>query len=257
MEALALDVFTASLIGSPHCVGMCGPLALLVTTRSNERSHAARRALVAYHAGRLIGYMALGALAAAVGVALDLGGLLVGVQQVAAITAGGLMVLFGIVALLRLRGVGSLHFQTPSGPRRILARAHRLAAALPATSRGAAVGLLTVLLPCGWLYAFVITAAGTANVLHGALLMAAFWIGTVPALSAVTLGLNRISGRFRRYIPVATATLLIVVGTYTMAIRAYASYGELGNPVPGASAAQLRARVEQLPQEPMPCCRDE
>ncbi len=257
MEALALAVFTASLIGSPHCVGMCGPFALLVATPSNQQSTAARRALLAYHAGRLVGYAALGALAAAVGAALDVGGTLIGLQQVAAMTAGGLMILFGMVALLRLRGVGALHFQAPQWLQQMLARAHRLAAALHPTHRGATVGLLTVLLPCGWLYAFVITAAGTANVLYGALLMAVFWIGTVPALSVVALGLNRMSGRFRRYVPLATATLLIVVGTYTMAIRAHASYKQLGNPVRDASPDQIRARLEQLPQQPMPCCRDE
>lgn len=257
MEALALAVFTASLIGSPHCVGMCGPFALLVASPSSKRSSTEWRAVFAYHTGRLIGYVALGALAAAVGAALDLGGTLIGIQRVAAMSAGALMIVFGIVALLRLRGLGALHFQAPKWLGRVLGRAHRLAASLPPTQRGATVGLLTVMLPCGWLYAFVITAAGTANVLHGALLMAVFWVGTVPALSIVAVGVSRLSGRFRRLVPLATATLLIVVGTYTMAVRAQASYEQLGGPMVGASADAMRVRVEQLPLEPMPCCRDE
>lgn len=257
MEPLTLAVLTASLIGSPHCVGMCGPFALLVANSKGQQSHSASRALVAYHGGRLVGYATLGAIAAAVGAALDLGGTLIGIQRVAAIAAGGLMVLFGILALLQLRGVGSLHFRAPKWLEKMLSRAHRLAASLPPTKRGATVGLLTVLLPCGWLYAFVITAAGTANVLHGALLMAVFWIGTVPALSVVAMGVNRISERFRRYIPLATATLLIVVGSYTMGVRAYASYEQLGPPVNDSTPQQMLDRVEQLPQQPMPCCRDE
>lgn len=257
MEALALAVFTASLIGSPHCVGMCGPFAMLVGARGRDQASATWRPIVAYHTGRLVGYAALGALAAAVGAALDLGGTLIGIQRVAAISAGALMVVFGIVALLRLRGLGSLHFQAPPWLGQLLQRAHRMAASLPPVQRGATVGLLTVLLPCGWLYAFVITAAGTANVLHGAALMAVFWIGTVPALSIVAVGINRLSERFRRLVPVATATLLIVVGTYTMAVRAHASYEQLDAPVAGASTDEMRARVEQLHLEPMPCCRDE
>ncbi len=257
MEPLTLAVLTASLIGSPHCVGMCGPFALLVGHSKEQPSHSAWRSLVAYHSGRLVGYATLGAIAAAVGAALDLGGTLIGIQRVAAIAAGGLMVVFGVLALLQLRGAGSLHFRAPKWLEKFLARAHRLAASLPPTKRGATVGLLTVLLPCGWLYAFVITAAGTANVLHGALLMAVFWIGTVPALSVVAMGVNRVSERFRRYVPLATAMLLIVVGSYTMGIRAYANYEELAPPVNDATPQQMRARVEQLPHQPMPCCRDE
>src|SRR5207249_4065961 len=56
--------------------------------------------------------------------------------------------------------------------------------------RAIATGLLTTLIPCGWLYAFVITAAGTGNALNGAALMAVFWIGTLPMMTAIGVGVR-------------------------------------------------------------------
>lgn len=57
----------------------------------------------------------------------------------------------------------------------------------PPVVRAAATGLFTTLLPCGWLYAFVVTAAGTGSgtPLHGAALMAVFWLGTLPMMLTV------------------------------------------------------------------------
>ena len=79
--------------------------------------------------------------------------------------------------------------------------------------------MLTGLIPCGWLWAFVIAAAGTGSVIAGAITMFAFWIGTVPAM----VGLLRVTGpllaRVRARMPAVTAVALIVVGLGTLALR--------------------------------------
>jgi hypothetical protein len=82
--------------------------------------------------------------------------------------------------------------------------------------RAALLGAVAPLLPCGWLYAFVASAASTGSASNGALVMAAFWAGTVPALAAVTLGLHRALGPARRFLPFATALALVAVGSLTV-----------------------------------------
>ena len=64
--------------------------------------------------------------------------------------------------------------------------------------RGAATGLLTTLLPCGWLYMFVATAGGTGHVSAAVAVMLFFWLGTLPMMAAVGFGAQRLFGRFER-----------------------------------------------------------
>lgn len=255
MFAIFAAVLAASLVGSPHCAGMCGPLAVLAA--SGPASPAEwRRRLIIYHLARLLGYACLGAIAGAVGAAMDLSASLLGMQRIAAITAGAAMVVFGAIALARLRTGRPIHFAAPRVIESALRAGHRWASRLAPESRAAAVGSLTVLLPCGWLYAFVITAAGTARPWYGSAVMTSFWLGTLPALSIVVLGVRRLAGRWRAYLPVATSLLMIATGTYLVAMRAWTDYGPLGPSTSGAnvSASERVDRIQGLTQREMPCC---
>ena len=90
---------------------------------------------------------------------------------------------------------------------------------LPLVPRALLVGSFTALLPCGWLWAFVATAAGTGQPLAGALVMLVFWTGTLPALAGVGLAVGGFAARFRDRIPRFTAMAMIVVGLLTVAGR--------------------------------------
>ena len=80
-------------------------------------------------------------------------------------------------------------------------------------------GLITGLLPCGWLWAFAISAAGTGSPVVGAMLMIAFWLGTVPAMVGV-LGLaGPVVARVRARLPLVTAFALIALGLATLGMR--------------------------------------
>jgi hypothetical protein len=107
----------------------------------------------------------------------------------------------------------------PSGNGRIakaLRRGFSLVSDKPPLVRAGVVGLLSGFLPCGWLWAFVVTAAGTGSALKGAAVLAAFWAGTVPALVAVGLGLQLVSAPLRQRVPVITAILLMALGLYAI-----------------------------------------
>jgi sulfite exporter TauE/SafE len=217
VTALLLTVFVASLVGSLHCVGMCGPFVAFYS--GSDGSSGARRLLShgSYSAGRLVTYAIFGLAAGTVGAALDVAGSLAGLQRVAAIVAGVTMICWGVLALLQIRGVRV--FKHGSGNGRIaraLRRGFSLVSDKPPVIRAAVVGLLSGFLPCGWLWAFVVTAAGTGSAARGAAVMAAFWAGTIPALLAVGVGAQLVSAPLRRHIPAVTAILLVALGLYAI-----------------------------------------
>ncbi len=256
MTALILAVFIASLLGSMHCAGMCG--AFVAFAVGSDGTSVSRTSLnVAYNGGRLITYALLGALAGLLGAALDIGGSLVGVQQGAAILAGAMMIAFGAVAILRSTGARIPKAPIPVVLQRVVAAGHRVAFDLPPLTRATVVGLLTTLLPCGWLWAFAITAAGTGSPLLGALTMAVFWLGTLPVLLAVGVGVQTLTGALRRHLPVATSLLIVIVGLWTIVGRAQipAMHIEAGD-VP-VNIQQATQRVHSIDSEEMPCCDEQ
>jgi hypothetical protein len=96
--------------------------------------------------------------------------------------------------------------------------------------RALLLGLFTTLLPCGWLYAFVATAAGTGSVPGAMLVMATFWLGTVPVLAGLGVVAQRAFGPLRRHLPAVTATAMIVIGLMMVT-------GRLSRSMPGSAPA--------------------
>ena len=259
MTALLLTVFLASIVGSLHCIGMCGPFVAFYS--GSDGSAGARRLLshAAYSCGRLATYVFFGLVAGAVGAALDVAGSFAGVQRIAAIVAGATMVLWGALALLQLRGVKIFRHGSGNGKiSGLLRRGFSLVSGKPPVVRAAVVGLLSGLLPCGWLWAFVVTAAGTGSALGGGAVMTAFWAGTVPALVAVGLGAQLLSAPLRRHVPEVTAVLLVCLGLFailgrpasvTAAIQKHQhSHGEV--PSPEDAGESCCDSTEQTPETP-------
>ena len=218
---LLLAVLGASLLGSVHCAAMCGGFVCLYSGLRSEASP--RREVaphVAYNAGRLVSYLLLGVIAGSVGGSIDQVGALASVGRLAAIVSGSLMAVWGATTLLAALGVRVPQPGVPRAVQTTLGAALLRMRRQSPTARGAATGLLTTLLPCGWLYAFAVTAAGTASPLHGALLMAAFWTGNLPVLLGLGVALSAVVGRVRRYLPFFSAAAIFCVGLFTVTVRA-------------------------------------
>jgi sulfite exporter TauE/SafE len=229
--ALLGGVFVASLLGGTHCVAMCGGFVCFYAGTGGDDGARGRRRLahVAYHAGRLVAYATLGAIAGGLGAGVESLGAWAGIERAASLAAGALMIAWGAGALLRasgrvaapqgsaLKGAlgGALRGRVFAATRLALAAIH----AWPPASRALAVGLLTALLPCGWLWAFLTTAAGTAHPAWGAVTMAVFWAGTVPLLAGLGVAAQAASAPLRRRLPVFTSILLLAVGLLTVAGR--------------------------------------
>jgi len=222
MSGIVFGVFVSSLFGSIHCAGMCGPLVAAYAGMPGGDAPWRRRAMAhgAYNAGRLAAYVAAGTLAGALGAAVDNAAARAGMTRAAAIVSGTLIALWGLQALLAARGIGVARLTAPSSLKRGFGVVMSAVASRPPAERAAILGLGSALLPCGWLYAFVIAAAGTGSALDGAFAMAVFWTGTLPVMLAFGEAVRALSGPLRRHVPATCALVLMILGLWTVFGRA-------------------------------------
>ncbi len=203
LPALLGALFLAGLAGgATHCAGMCGPFVLAQAAAGAEAMAGGgvlRRlsgaALLPYHLGRMLGYGALGALAGgAAGLVVQASGLRV-LLAVLLVAAALLMLVAAAERILpgrwRAGRAGGFALPLPAAFHR---RIGALLAAPPTGGRGVLLGLMLSALPCGMLYGALAGAAAAGSALAGALAMAAFVLGTVPALVGVAL-VGRFFGR--------------------------------------------------------------
>lgn len=275
MITLALSIFIASLLGSMHCVGMCGPMALWASNVGGAagRGEAYLR-LLAYHIGRLATFLIFGLAAGLIGGLLTSGGDWLGWQQSAARIAGSLMIGLGVWKLLNWwhrPNVSVANFQARSIGNRFsaivsskLVMTRPWINRLPGVLRATAIGSITTLLPCGWLYLFVLVAAATASPKLATLVMVAFWVGTLPALTALVGGAMVASSRIYPSMPLIVAIVLMVTGTYTASGRAATDLTPLTSSARAYSSVQGNASewsdpwivrlLNHLVAEKLPCC---
>lgn len=208
------SVFSASLIGSLHCIGMCGAFVAVYsgTGRSAPRGEIAW-AHALYHVSRGLLYVSLGALSGGLGSVLDQAFAKSGLLHTAAALGSALAIGLGLSVFFP-----SLRFGNPL--QRVTRPALVRLGRRPRTIQAGLLGFMTPLLPCGWLYAFVAVAGGTGSAFTGALTMLVFWLGNVPALLGFAALFGRLSERVRRRVPALTGVALICVGLLGIAHRA-------------------------------------
>lgn len=257
MIGLVAAIFVASVLGSLHCAGMCGAFVAFAVADSTGRPGQRAMLSVAYHGGRLTTYTALGVAAGSVGALLDMGGALAGISRAAMILAGSVMVLFGISAAMAAFGKRPLRMPIPKVMQRLLMAGQRAAMQLSPLRRALTIGLLTTLLPCGWLYAFAAVAAGTASPWLGGLTMAVFWAGTLPVLVSLGVGVQQLSGALGKRLPHATAVMLILVGLWALIGRGGLDANALAAQQPMNNDAESAAlAVEQITDKQPACCEE-
>ncbi len=213
-----VPILGASLLGSLHCLGMCGGLVAVASDGVTGRGPRSLTQLL-YHAGRLVAYGALGVSAALLGSALDLAGTQAGFARGAAVVSGSVMVLWGLAAMLSALGIRRPSLRMS---RLLPARALDWMSGLhsrPPYLRAVLLGSASAFLPCGWLYAFVLAAAGTGNAWHGLAIMAAFWAGNLPALLGFGWALGGVLQQLRRHLPLLSAAMIFCVGWLTLSSR--------------------------------------
>jgi len=219
-------IFVGGLLGSAHCLGMCGGFALLIGGTAPNWSHNLVRQLV-YSGGRIFSYCALGALVGYGGLRLsDQFSPLINVQAMIAIAAGVLLIVQGLLATgvvahlrarLQLARSGAAASAAPGGVSCLMGGLVGSYLRDPRRSHVFLAGVFTGLLPCGLVYAFVTLAASTSHPLDAAATMAAFGLGTVPMMVLTGCGSSLLSHAGRRRLLVAAAWCVVVMGTISLA----------------------------------------
>ena len=197
--------FLIGLIGSAHCVGMCGPIALALPMPNNSGSVHMVTGRILYNLGRVATYALLGTLIGIVGHQIKLAGY----QQALSILTGVVILLF---AILPSRAGGQL-LQLP-GLSRIWAFWQKVTARLFRTSGLGSlflIGLLNGFLPCGLVYAGLAGSLITGSVQGGFLYMMFFGLGTFPLMLVTSILPGVITYKTRqklnRLIPIAAMVL--------------------------------------------------
>lgn len=193
------------LLGSLHCVGMCGPIAFMLPV---DRTNSFRKVsqIFAYHFGRIFAYSLIGLFFGLVGKSLYI----FGIQQQLSIIIGVIMIL---IILLPYQKINSYNFSKPfyrviSKIKSSLGKAMKK----KTVDTFLTIGFLNGFLPCGLVYMAVFGSLVSASALQGSLYMALFGLGTIPLMtSAIYLGkfLNStIKQRIQKAIPV----FVIIIG---------------------------------------------
>ena len=207
----------AGLLGGAHCLGMCAGISGLFAVNSSVATIRSQVPFaLTYNFGRVISYMVLGVIVAAFGsvVVKASPGLAGGLRVVSGIVIVlvGLKVAFDLRALNAIEKTGAILWS------RIAPVAKGL---VPVTSlpRALGLGLVWGWLPCGLVYSVLLVAATAARPSYGALIMAAFGVGTMPAMLLTGLGAARLSSLMRRRgTRIGMGLLIVVLGLLTIAM---------------------------------------
>lgn len=201
------------LVANLHCLGMCGPIALAVPVRNNSSSGRWKSVLI-YNSGRIAMYALLGAIMGFFGEGIHL----IGMQQLASVTFGIMIIIIGLVPVASkwvFKANGNL-FSSIAGLKSTFGNLLRK------RSYGAifGIGVLNGILPCGMVYLALVGAVASGAVIHGALFMSLFGVGTLPVMLTLPVFGSLLSpsvrGKFRKILPVVTlcfGLLLIARGS--------------------------------------------
>lgn len=200
-----LEAFIFGFIGSFHCIGMCGPIAMALPINSNSLLQRISSILI-YNFGRVITYAVIGLIFGLIG----LGFKLAGFQQTLSIALGCLILLIALAPHLKISRF------SPDGllSKPITFVRKSIAKLFNKNNPGAllTIGLLNGLLPCGFVYLGIIWTTSLGSSVDGMLFMAFFGLGTIPAMLGVSMMSGFISLSFRNKIKKAIPALMVLMG---------------------------------------------
>lgn len=202
---LYITAFSIGLLGSFHCIGMCGPVAFALPVKSTAIFHRILSAIF-YNIGRISTYIILGLLFGVLGQGIS-----------TASTQQNISIILGIVFILSVLIPKSL-LQKINPTHTIGSYVNSIKATLgklfnsSSTPNLLLIGLLNGLLPCGLVYAGIGGALATGSFTKGALFMLFFGLGTLPMMFAAVMLSNFITTNFRNKIRKLIPVFLFLLG---------------------------------------------
>ncbi|MDI1317404.1 sulfite exporter TauE/SafE family protein [Flavobacterium sp.] len=221
------------LISSLHCVGMCGPIAIMLPVDRNNPAKKVTQ-LLTYHLGRISAYASIGLLFGFIGK----GFFLAGIQQQLSIFAGVVMI---AIILIPERIFAQYNFSKPifriiSSVKTALGKQFRTKSYKSLFT----IGVLNGFLPCGLVYAALFGAIAMQDVTLGMLYMVLFGLGTVPLMSILIYFKELMTLPIRNKVQKAIPYMVVLIGTLFI-LRG------LGLGIPYISPSSLALFVQATP----------
>lgn len=203
--AILLSALVLGLMGSFHCAGMCGPIAIALPLHGNTVPQKIFGGAL-YNLGRTITYGIMGALFGLLGQGMEM----LGFQQKISVLMGALM----IISVL-FPAIFKNQYNLDKSMFSLVGKLKKLIAnmfSIRSFSSLFFIGMLNGLLPCGLVYMAIAGAIGTGNAGQGMLYMILFGLGTIPMLLSISIAGNLMSQAIRKKINKLIPVLVVVVG---------------------------------------------
>lgn len=202
---MLISGFILGLLGSLHCIGMCGPIAfMLPVDRTNSFKKVSQIAV--YHIGRLIAYSIVGLVFGLIGKSLYI----FGIQQQLSIAIGVIMI---VLVIIPYKIIGKYNLSKPLN--KLISKVKsNLGQALKKKTADTflTIGFLNGFLPCGLVYMAVFGSVATGSLLEGSIYMLLFGIGTIPLMtSAIYLG-KFLNHTIKKRIQKAVPLFIVIIG---------------------------------------------
>jgi len=204
---ILISALVLGLMGSFHCAGMCGPIAIALPLHGNTIPQKIFGGTL-YNLGRTLTYGVMGAIFGLLGQ----GVVLIGFQQKISVIMGALMIIAVVFPSL-FRNQYNMKKSWFSLVGKLKKSIGNLFSVRSYTSLFF-IGLLNGLLPCGLVYMAIAGAIGTGQVVLGSLYMILFGLGTIPMLLSISIAGNILNAAFRRKINRLIPVLVVIVGVF-------------------------------------------
>lgn len=207
--------FIFGLVGSGHCMGMCGPIAISLPYRSGlQTKEETFIKVISYNLGRILVYMLMGAIFGIIGK----GFFTIGIQRWTLIVVAFILLFVALFSIdveyevLKIGFVRKFNDKLKVQLSRIIQKA--------SGSSFFYIGILNGFLPCGLVYMALVSAISLGSVYKAVLYMMFFGLGTIPVMVALGLSGNILGSQFKKVLRKLYPVVMVLLALFLL-YRAY------------------------------------
>ena len=220
-----ISMFMLGILGTGHCIGMCGPLVIAFPARSGGFA-----VHLYYHMGRIITYTIIGSIMGGIGAGLAKIAVATGadypvwvtrVQMGVSVVAAIFLLIFGLSRLKIIREPEWMNLASPNkipGYRKLL----KSASTNRRQTEMLLLGMMMGLLPCGLSFAAFSRALPSGGPIHGAAMVFSFAMGTLPGLLLLGAGASGFARRYQTHSDILAGLLMIFMAA-ELAVKAFSA----------------------------------
>ena len=205
MNDLYIAALMTGLVGSLHCIGMCGPIAVALPL-GNKSWFQKVFGSITYNIGRVATYALLGVIFGLLGQGIEMAGL----QQWSSIGLGIILILSVLFPVL-FKGQVKIDRFFFGFAGKLIGKFRKLFSISSYPSL-LVIGLLNGLLPCGLVYVAIAGAINTNDIISGAIYMSIFGLGTIPIMASIPIVGNLIGINIRKRFKGVVSAFIIILG---------------------------------------------